>query len=150
LSRIVKKAGNRTKFLAHLLRLIEKNWEESTMDTHEECQESLSLMDIVPVEDNNPIAARVRMSGEFRLMWAVLEDGLDCYLRYVNHPSPRMQEMFREAQEWIESDDEEWLFSFISICQAFQIEPDYLRNGLRRRVVELRTKQSATPLRRAA
>ena len=120
------------------------------MDTHEECQESLSLMDIVPVEDNNPIAARVRMSGEFRLMWAVLEDGLDCYLRYVNHPSPRMQEMFREAQEWIESDDEEWLFSFISICQAFQIEPDYLRNGLRRRVVELRTKQSATPLRRAA
>ena len=108
------------------------------MDTHEEYQESLSLMDIVPVEDNNPIVARVRMSGEFRLMWAVLEDGFDCYLRYATHPSPRLQEMFREAEEWIDSDEEEWLFSFISICQAFQIEPDYLRKGLRRRVAEQR------------
>jgi len=58
--------------------------------------------------------------------------------------------MFREAKEWIDSDEEEWLFSFISICQAFQIEPDYLRKGLRRRVAEQRAKQDATPLRRAA
>ena len=120
------------------------------MDTHEEYQESLSLMDIVPIEENNPIAARVRVSGEFRLMWAVFEDGLDCYLRYANHPSPRMQEMFREAKAWIESHEEEWLFSFANICQVFQIDADYLRNGLHRRVAELRAKQSATPLRRAA
>lgn len=120
------------------------------MEVQEEYQESISLVDLVPVEENNPIAARVRMSGEFRLMWAVFEDGLDCYLRYANHSSPAMQELFREAREWIESDEEEWLFSFVNICQAFQIEPDYLRNGLRRRVAELRTKQSATPLRRAA
>lgn len=120
------------------------------MDTHEEYQEPISLMDLVPVEDNNPIAARVRMSGEFRLMWAVIEDGLDCYLRYANHPSPRMQEMFCEAKEWIESNEEEWLFSFVSICRAFQIEPDYLRNGLRRRVADMSAKQSPTPLRRAA
>jgi len=120
------------------------------MDTHEEYQESLSLMDIVPIEENNPIAARVRVSGEFRLMWAVFEDGLDCYLRYANHPSPRMQEMFREAKAWIESHEEEWLFSFANICQVFQIDAHYLRNGLHRRVAELRAKQSATPLRRAA
>jgi hypothetical protein len=136
--------------LAYLLRPIEKNWEESTMDTHEDYQESLSLMDIVPVEDNNPIAARVRVSGEFRLMWAVLEDGFECYLRYATHPSPRLQEMFREAKEWIDSDEEEWPFSFISICRAFQIDPDYLRKGLRRRVAELHAKEGATPLRRAA
>jgi len=52
-------------------------------------------------------------------------------------------------EEWIESTEEEWLFSFISICQAFQIEPDYLRNGLRRRVADMNAKQSP-PLRRAA
>ena len=120
------------------------------MDTHEEYQESLSLMDIIPVEDNNTIAARVRMSGEFRLMWAVLEDGMECYLRYATPPSPRLQEMFREAKEWIDSDEEEWPFSFISICQAFQIEPDYLRKGLRRRVAELQAKQGTTPLHQAA
>lgn len=120
------------------------------MDMHEEHQESISLMDLVSVEDNPQLAARARMSGELRLMWAVLEDGLDCYLRYATHPSPRMQEMFREAQEWIDSGEEEWLFSFVSICQVFQIEPDYLRKGLHRRVAELRAKESATPLRRAA
>ena len=120
------------------------------MDTHEEYQESLSLMDIVPHEENNPIAARVHMSGEFRLMWAVFEDGLDCYLRYAIHPSPQMQERFREAKVWIDSHEEEWVFSFISICQVFQIDPNYLRNGLHRRVAELRAKQSATSLRRAA
>jgi hypothetical protein len=120
------------------------------METHEEHQESISLADLVPVQGNDPIAARVRTSGEFRLMWAIFEDGLDCYLRYANHASPTMQELFREAEEWIESNEEEWLFSFISICQAFQIEPNYLRSGLRRRVTELRAKQSATPLRRAA
>jgi len=120
------------------------------MEMHEEQQEPISLADLVPLQENDPLLARARMSGEFRLMWAVFEDGLDCYLRYANHPSPRMQEMFLEAQDWIESDEEEWLFSFASICQAFQIEPDYLRNGLRRRVAELRAKQSATPLRRAA
>jgi hypothetical protein len=120
------------------------------MVTHEEYPESISLIDLVPADNNNPIAARVRMSGEFRLMWAVFEDGLDCYLRYANHPSPQMQERFREAKEWIESNEEEWLFSFINICQAFQIEPGYLRNGLRRRVAEMHVTPSTTPLRRAA
>jgi hypothetical protein len=178
LSRIVKKAEKCRKFLAYLLRPIEKNWEESTMDTHEEYHESLSLMDIapiiekkweestmdtheeyheslslmdiLPIEDDSQIAARVRVSGEFRLMWAVLEDGMECCLRYATHPSPRLQEMFREAKEWIDSDEEEWLFSFISICQACKIEPDYLRKRLHHRVAELRAKQGDTPLHRAA
>lgn len=120
------------------------------MDTHEEHHESFSLGDLVPVNDSNPISARVRMSGEFRLMWAVFEDGLDSYLRYANHPSHHMQERFREAKTWIESDEDKWLFSFISICQVFQIDPSYLRNGLRRRLAEVHAKPSATPLRRAA
>ena len=120
------------------------------MEIREEHQEVISLEDLVPVQMNDPMMARTRMSGEFRLMWAVFEDGLDCYLRYANHPSPTMQELFCEAQEWIESKEEEWLFSFISICNAFQIDPDYLRRGLRRRVAELRAKREATPLRRAA
>ena len=120
------------------------------MDTYEEYQESLSLMDIVPIEEDNAIAARVRMSGEFRLMWAAFENGLDCYLRYANHPSPRMQEIFHETKEWIESREEDALFSFANICQVFRIDPDHLRHGLHHRVAELRTKPSATPLRRAA
>jgi hypothetical protein len=120
------------------------------MELREEHQESISLADLVPVPVNDPMMARTRMSGEFRLMWAVFEDGLDCYLRYANHSSPTMQELFCEAKAWIESEEEEWLFSFISICNAFQIDPNYLRRGLRRRVAEVGAKREATPLRRAA
>lgn len=120
------------------------------MEIREEHQEVISLEDLVPVQVNDPVMARTRMSGEFRLMWAVFEDGLDCFLRYANHSSPTMQELFHEAKKWIESEEEEWLFSFISICNAFQIDPDYLRRGLCRRVAELRAKREAAPLRRAA
>ena len=120
------------------------------MEIREEHQEVISLEDLIPVQVNDPMMARTRMSGEFRLMWAVFEDGLDCFLRYANHPSPTMQELFHEAREWIESEEEEWLFSFISICNAFQIDPDYLRRGLRRRVAELRAKREAAPWQRAA
>ncbi len=93
---------------------------------------------LTPVQDNDPVAARLRMSGECRLLWAILEDARECYLHYVNNLSDNAQQQFREAEEWIDSDEEEWLCSFISICRAFQIEPDYLRMRLHERVEVLR------------
>ena len=120
------------------------------MEMRDENQEQISLADLMPIQHNDPVAVRLRMSGEFRLLWAVLEDAIDCYLRYANHPSLTMQELFRDAETWIESDEEEWLCSFISICEAFQIDPEYLRRGLRQRLQAIRAKRSSTPLKRAA
>jgi hypothetical protein len=102
------------------------------METWEATQETITLSDLLPVENYNPVTVRAESSGEYRLLWAVLEDAVYCYLHYVGHPSVTMQTLFREAVEWIESDEEEWLCSFISICRAFQIDPSYLRRGLRR------------------
>ena len=90
------------------------------------------------------------MSGEFRLLWAVLEDAIECYLRYVDHPSSVMRELFQEAKDWIEAKEEEDLCSFTGICGAFQIDPDYLRRGLRRRLQEIRERHTLAPLKRAA
>ena len=118
------------------------------MDTREEVFEIISLADLVPIQENDPVSARMRMSGEFRLLWTVLEDGVDSYLRYATHPSPAMQELFREAEQWIESEDDEWLCSFVSLCRAFQIDPTYLRRGLRQRLQEIR--REAAVLKRAA
>jgi hypothetical protein len=50
------------------------------------------------------------------------------------------------AKEWIDSDEEEWLCSFISICRSFQIEPDCLRKRIHERVEVLRD----PPLQKAA
>jgi hypothetical protein len=112
----------------------------------EEKQEGISLADLIAVPENNPIASRIRMSGEHQLLWAVMEDAIDCYLRYAEQPSTAARELFHEAEEWIESEEEQWLCSFISICRAFRIDPHYLRQGLRRRVQELRENRPAAAL----
>jgi hypothetical protein len=120
------------------------------MELHDESQEIITLADLIPVQLSDPIAARLRMSGEFRLLWAVLEDAIDCYLRYVDHPSSTMRELFQEAKEWIETKEGENLCSFTGICDAFQIDPAYLRRGLRRRLQEIREQHAMALLRSAA
>lgn len=108
------------------------------MIEHEEVQETISLAEIIPVQYSDPVAVRIQSSGEYRLLWAILEDAIDCYLRYADLPSENAQEQFREAEEWIESAEEEWPCSFNNICRHFQIEPGYLRRGLRERLAAKR------------
>ena len=120
------------------------------MELQDEAQERITLADLIPVPLSDPIAVRLRMSGACRLLWAVLEDGIACYLRYGDHPSAVLRELFQEANDWIEATEGEGLCSFIGICGAFQIDPDYLRRGLRRRLQEIREQHALVPLRRAA
>ncbi len=120
------------------------------MELQDEAQELITLADLVPVPLSDPIAVRLRMSGELRLLWAVLEDGIECYLRYADHPSAAMRELFQEAKDWIEATEGEDLCSFSGLCGAFQIDPSYLRRGLQRRLQDLRQHQTPVPLERAA
>ena len=120
------------------------------MELQDEAQELITLADLVPVPLSDPIAARLRMSGECRLLWAVLEDGIECYLRYADHPSAVLRELFQEAQDWIEATEGEDLCSFSGICGAFQIDPSYLRRGLRRRLRDIREHQARVLLKQAA
>ena len=120
------------------------------MELQDEAQERITLADLIPVPLSDPIAVRLRMSGECRLLWAVLEDGIACYLRYGDHPSAVLRELFQEANDWIEATEGEDLCSFIGICGAFKIDPDYLRRGLRRRLREIREQHALAPLTQAA
>ena len=36
-----------------------------------------------------------------------------------------------DVDQWLESNDMTWPFSFASICQALDMEPEYLRRGLK-------------------
>jgi hypothetical protein len=38
---------------------------------------------------------------------------------------------FDEAREWLFSDDADWFCSFVSICTLLNLEPNYIRRGLR-------------------
>ena len=68
---------------------------------------------------------------EKRLMLAVLEDAIASFQRnFIQQRGTSETEDF-DVETWLESDDMSWPFSFASICQALDMEPEYLRRGLK-------------------
>jgi len=92
------------------------------------------------------VAERIRRQPECRLLWAVLEDGIETYMKYAAATGRRGRRLFVEAERWIMEDDPTWLCSFVTICHVLGLEPDYLRAGLKR----WRMRTSAPELHQAA
>jgi len=100
------------------------------MQQHERLDFSLLInSSLVPPPS---LADRIQRQPECRLLWAVLESALETYRKYNGAKSLRRRRLFQEAEEWIFQDDPAWFCSFINICHALSIDPDYLRSGLRR------------------
>lgn len=72
------------------------------------------------------------LEPEIRLMVMILEDALQCYQRYCGARQVLRRREFLDAKRWIFGPDEDWIFSFSHICAFIGIEPEYLRDGLRR------------------
>ena len=68
--------------------------------------------------------------GEKRLMLAVLEDAVDCYQKFAFSRDSRGRELFSEAEEWLFSSDNSWVFAYENICHTLELNADYLRRGL--------------------
>lgn len=103
-----------------------------------------SLLDVkgpplsTPVQPSNELLpsqlfpSRAALQPEKRLMLAVLEDAVQTFLRFVAEPGAQARRLFVETTAWFASDDTSSAFSFASICEALDLEPSYLRSGLRR------------------
>lgn len=92
------------------------------------------------------VEERIQKQPEYRLLWAVLQEGIEAYMKYATATGRRGQRLFREAEEWIMKDDYTWLCSFANICHILDLDPDYLRAGLRR----WRAAQNTSVLKQAA
>ena len=66
---------------------------------------------------------------ETALMYAVLEDAFLCFQRRFERERPCSRHA-RQAEEWFYCDDSHWLFSFVSICIALGLEPEFIRQRL--------------------
>jgi hypothetical protein len=98
----------------------------------EERMGSLFVPDtMLPSQYFDRVARRTEYDGERRLMIAVLEDAVDVYRKLAGARDARREQLFRDAEQWIESDDRGWIFSFQNICDVLGIEVEYLRRGLR-------------------
>ena len=60
------------------------------------------------------------------------------------------QKLFRDAEEWINLHDKQWIFSFDNVCDMLDINPDYMRRGLqnwkRKKLTEAGLAQAAIGL----
>jgi len=81
--------------------------------------------------EGSEAAEQIRKIPEGRLLWAVLEHGIEQYQKNVTATGRRGRRLFREAEDWIMRDDPTWLCSFMNICHVLGFDPDYLRQGLR-------------------
>jgi hypothetical protein len=70
------------------------------------------------------------LEGEEKLMFAVLEKGVEYFQKYVLAKDERGKKLFQEAEEWILDKNSDWLYSFENICEVLGLHPDYMRQGL--------------------
>ena len=77
------------------------------------------------------LLGRKPLQGEKRLLLAMLEDAIHCFQTYLLARKPHERRLFQEAEEWIDSKDARWYFSFENICEILGIHPGRLRDALK-------------------
>ena len=70
--------------------------------------------------------------GARQLLLAVLDNAVAAVLRYRDDHSRRGRRLFKEALDWFQSADRQWLYSFENICTHLDVDAEYLRRGVKR------------------
>jgi transposase-like protein len=86
---------------------------------------------LLPIQYFEAMRKKHQLEGEKRLILSVLEDAVECFMKCIDSPTGKGQRLFRDADEWINLEDKHWVFSFDNVCEMLDINPDYMRKGLR-------------------
>jgi hypothetical protein len=70
------------------------------------------------------------ISPERALAIAVLEQAVLDLHKYRFAKRRRHQRLYMEAYEWVASDGHSWPYSFVSLCDGLDLEPEWLRPHL--------------------
>ena len=93
---------------------------------------------LLPMQYNEIMRRRCSLEGERKLMFAVLEDAVECYLKHMNSKNRRRRLLFYEVQNWINAKNRVGLFSYQTLCESLSIDPKALRCALEARLRESR------------
>ena len=88
---------------------------------------------LLPVQYYELMRRRNILEGERKLMFAVLEDAIDCYLKNMNAKGRRRRILFYEVQNWMNARNRAGLFSYETLCETLEVDPNGLRAALERR-----------------
>ena len=78
----------------------------------EEMIEGYSPDILLPEQYNELRRRRHELRGELKLMFAVLEDAIHCYLNYMNARTRQRRILFYEVREWMNSKNSKGLFAY--------------------------------------
>jgi len=88
---------------------------------------------VLPCQLGDGLFGAARLQPEKRLQLAVLEDAIITFERSVGVDDARPRRLLAEVDAWFASDATDSPFAFMTICHTLNIDPDYIRGGLRRR-----------------
>ncbi|MGA7760440.1 MAG: hypothetical protein WCA59_01755 [Candidatus Binataceae bacterium] len=86
---------------------------------------------LLPIQYFEAMRRKHLLEGEKRLVLSVLEDAVECFMKCIDSSTNKGQRLFRDAEEWINLEDKKWVFSFDNVCEMLDVNPEYLRRGLR-------------------
>ena len=83
---------------------------------------------------------------ERRLRLAVLEDALRYFQRHLDSTDRRGRVLYEDAVDWFSSPDRSEPFAFENVCDALNLDAEYVRQGLCRwRDAERARRRSSPP-----
>jgi hypothetical protein len=93
-----------------------------------------SHLEALPEHFFNSEINLARVGPETALLYAVLEDAFLCFQKQFEvRLRPLQRQAAHDAEEWFFSDDTRELFSFLSVCTALGLEPEFIRKKLKHR-----------------
>lgn len=85
-----------------------------------------------------------------RLMVAMLADAVRCFQTKFDRRQPGKRQEFAEVQCWLFSDGGDGPFSFMAVCDALEIDPEIVRQGLLRWAAERLSGRKPRMIRRSS
>jgi hypothetical protein len=70
------------------------------------------------------------ITPERALVMVVLWQAASDLQKFRFAKSRKQQRLYMEAYKWVASDDRSWPYSFVNLCDALKLSPDYLRGGM--------------------
>jgi hypothetical protein len=101
------------------------------MQDQQRVDDILAQADIILPSQYFSSVGSVGLSGEQRLMLAVLADAINVLQSWKGNGSARKRHNFAEAAQWVNLRGTHHPFSFDSVCDALEIDSELLRSRLR-------------------
>ena len=89
--------------------------------------------------------SRASLEPAKRLMLAVLTDAIELVLQGPAPRGTRRARFEKRAADWLRSDDRNWLFSFVNVCETLELDAKRLRTAVARLVDKRASVRARTP-----